>query len=67
MQSCRDTLGPTSSAPAGGRCGHVAPSSLATSTEPVGMSDEHASTLADIAWQPDGARIATAAYGGVAY
>jgi hypothetical protein len=31
------------------------------------MSDEHASTLADIAWQPDGARIATAAYGGVAY
>ncbi|MBL6832436.1 MAG: WD40 repeat domain-containing protein [Pirellulales bacterium] len=35
--------------------------------EPVGMSDEHASTVADIAWQPDGARIATAAYGGVAY
>ncbi len=35
--------------------------------EPVGISDEHASTVADIAWQPDGSRIATAAYGGVAY
>lgn len=37
------------------------------SGEPLGVSDEHASTVADIAWQPDGARIATAAYGGVAY
>ena len=35
--------------------------------EPIGVSDEHASTVADIAWQPDGSRIATAAYGGVAY
>jgi WD40 repeat protein len=35
--------------------------------EPLGMSDQHASTVADLAWQPDGGRIATVAYGGAAY
>lgn len=33
----------------------------------LGISDDHASTVADIAWSPDGSRIATAASGGAAF